>query len=92
MGRISAPLFLPRRLPMRLLPHLIPPALLLGNAANLLLLIVMGAPGRAPFYDGQTDPADMSDARSEGSCRGDGRSGDGARSNTAAHETSRASR
>lgn len=36
--------------------------LLLGNAANLLLLIVMGAPGRAPFYDGQTDPADMSDA------------------------------
>ncbi|WP_295786798.1 Na(+)/H(+) antiporter subunit C [uncultured Microbacterium sp.] len=37
--------------------------LLLGNAANLLLLIVMGAPGRAPFYDGgQTDAADMSDA------------------------------
>ncbi len=36
--------------------------LLLGNAANLLL-IVMGAPGRAPFYDGgQTDAADMSDA------------------------------
>ena len=26
--------------------------LLLGNAANLLLLVVMGAPGRAPFYDG----------------------------------------
>lgn len=25
--------------------------LLLGNAVNLLLLIAMGAPGRAPFYD-----------------------------------------
>ena len=37
--------------------------LLLGNAANLLLLIVMGQPATAPFYDGgQTDPADMSDA------------------------------
>jgi len=37
--------------------------LLLGNAANLLLLIVMGRPGIAPFYDdGQTDAADMSDA------------------------------
>jgi len=37
--------------------------LLLGNAANLLLLIVMGAPGRASFYDGgQTDATDMSDA------------------------------
>ena len=37
--------------------------LLLGNAANLLLLIVMGVPGRAPFYDGgETDAADMSDA------------------------------
>jgi multicomponent Na+:H+ antiporter subunit C len=36
--------------------------LLLGNAANLLLLIVMGQPRVAPFYDGQTDSADMSDA------------------------------
>jgi multisubunit Na+/H+ antiporter MnhC subunit len=37
--------------------------LLLGNAANLLLLIVMGRPAMAPFYDGgQTDSADMSDA------------------------------
>lgn len=37
--------------------------LLLGNAANLLLLIVMGRPAIAPFYDGsQTDSADMSDA------------------------------
>ncbi|MFS0792466.1 Na(+)/H(+) antiporter subunit C [Microbacterium sp. 1P10AE] len=37
--------------------------LLLGNAANLLLLIVMGQPRIAPFYDGgQTDPADMSDS------------------------------
>src|SRR5690606_23664856 len=26
--------------------------LLLGNATNLLLLIVMGQPGRAPFFDG----------------------------------------
>lgn len=36
--------------------------LLLGNAANLLLLIVMGRPALAPFYDGETDAADMSDA------------------------------
>ena len=36
--------------------------LLLGNAANLLLLIVMGRPAFAPFYDGETDAADMSDA------------------------------
>ena len=37
--------------------------LLLGNAANLLLLIVMGQPKIAPFYDGgTTDAADMSDA------------------------------
>ncbi len=37
--------------------------LLLGNAANLLLLIVMGQPRLAPFYDdGRTDPAEMSDA------------------------------
>lgn len=37
--------------------------LLLGNAANLLLLIVMGQPKIAPFYDGgTTDSADMSDA------------------------------
>lgn len=34
--------------------------LLLGNAANLLLLISMGAPGIAPFY-GAGDPAEMSD-------------------------------
>ncbi|MFK4761245.1 Na(+)/H(+) antiporter subunit C [Microbacterium sp. ZW T5_45] len=33
--------------------------LLLGNATNLLLLIVMGVPGNAPFYgaeDGMSDP------------------------------------
>jgi len=36
--------------------------LLLGNAANLLLLIVMGRPALAPFYDdGKTDAADMAD-------------------------------
>lgn len=34
--------------------------LLLGNAANLLLLIVMGRPGVAPFF-GSASPADMSD-------------------------------
>jgi multicomponent Na+:H+ antiporter subunit C len=34
--------------------------LLLGNAANLLLLIVMGRPGVAPFF-GAADPAEMSD-------------------------------
>jgi multicomponent Na+:H+ antiporter subunit C len=34
--------------------------LLLGNAVNLLLLIVMGAPGTAPFF-GSGDPATMSD-------------------------------
>lgn len=37
--------------------------LLLGNATNLLLLIVMGAPGVAPFYDpdGELRPEDISD-------------------------------
>ena len=35
--------------------------LLLGNATNLLLLIVMGQPGIAPFF-GAGDPDDMSDA------------------------------
>src|SRR5690606_19127947 len=34
--------------------------LLLGNAANLLLLIVVGAPGIAPFA-GDGDPSEMSD-------------------------------
>jgi multisubunit Na+/H+ antiporter MnhC subunit len=34
--------------------------LLLGNAANLLLLIVMGQPGIAPFY-GAGSPEEMSD-------------------------------
>ena len=34
--------------------------LLLGNAANLLLLIVMGRPGVAPFF-GSADPDEMSD-------------------------------
>jgi multisubunit Na+/H+ antiporter MnhC subunit len=34
--------------------------LLLGNATNLLLLIVMGQPGIAPFY-GSGDPEEMSD-------------------------------
>ncbi|MBU4465251.1 MAG: Na(+)/H(+) antiporter subunit C [Actinobacteria bacterium] len=34
--------------------------LLLGNAANLLLLIVMGRPGVAPFF-GAADPSEMSD-------------------------------
>ena len=32
--------------------------LLLGNATNLLLLIVMGVPGRAPFYDADGDVSD----------------------------------
>jgi multicomponent Na+:H+ antiporter subunit C len=35
--------------------------LLLGNAANLLLLIVMGQPGIAPFSGDGTDPEAMSD-------------------------------
>lgn len=35
--------------------------LLLGNATNLLLLVVMGQPGIAPFF-GAGDIADMSDA------------------------------
>lgn len=34
--------------------------LLLGNAANLLLLIVLGEPGVAPFF-GDADPEQMSD-------------------------------
>ncbi len=34
--------------------------LLLGNAANLFLLVVMGAPGVAPFF-GSGDPDQMSD-------------------------------
>jgi multisubunit Na+/H+ antiporter MnhC subunit len=34
--------------------------LLLGNAANLLLLIVMGAPGAAPFF-GDVPPEEMTD-------------------------------
>jgi multisubunit Na+/H+ antiporter MnhC subunit len=34
--------------------------LLLGNAANLFLLIVMGDPGVAPFF-GSAEPAEMSD-------------------------------
>ena len=35
--------------------------LLLGNATNLLLLIIMGAPGIAPFYDGAETTEGMSD-------------------------------
>ncbi|WP_318152795.1 Na(+)/H(+) antiporter subunit C [Microbacterium helvum] len=35
--------------------------LLLGNATNLLLLIVMGAPGVAPFFGAAEDVEDMSD-------------------------------
>ncbi len=35
--------------------------LLLGNAANLFLLIVMGDPGTAPFFGAASDPDDMSD-------------------------------
>ena len=35
--------------------------LLLGNAANLLLLIVMGAPGVAPFSGSGATPDEMSD-------------------------------
>ncbi|MDD7945319.1 Na(+)/H(+) antiporter subunit C [Microbacterium sp. NE2HP2] len=35
--------------------------LLLGNAANLFLLVVMGAPGVAPFYGSADDPAEFSD-------------------------------
>ncbi|MFJ4172606.1 Na(+)/H(+) antiporter subunit C [Microbacterium sp. NPDC089696] len=32
--------------------------LLLGNATNILLLIVMGVPGRAPFYGAEGDVSD----------------------------------
>ena len=35
--------------------------LLLGNAANLLLLIVMGDPGVAPFFGAPEDPNQVSD-------------------------------
>jgi len=35
--------------------------LLLGNAANLLLLIVMGFPGTAPFFAKDADSAEFSD-------------------------------
>jgi multicomponent Na+:H+ antiporter subunit C len=35
--------------------------LLLGNAANLFLLIVMGEPGVAPFYGAASSPEEMSD-------------------------------
>lgn len=35
--------------------------LLLGNATNLLLLIVMGAPGIAPFFGAADSPEDVSD-------------------------------
>ena len=35
--------------------------LLLGNAANLLLLIVMGQPGVAPFFGAAASPDEMSD-------------------------------
>ena len=35
--------------------------LLLGNAANLLLLIVMGEPGVAPFFGAAASPDEMSD-------------------------------
>ncbi len=35
--------------------------LLLGNAANLLLLIVMGVPGVAPFFGEDASPDEMSD-------------------------------
>lgn len=35
--------------------------LLLGNAANLLLLIVMGQPGVAPFFGAASSPDEMSD-------------------------------
>lgn len=35
--------------------------LLLGNAANLLLLIVMGRPGIAPFFGAAESPDEMSD-------------------------------
>ena len=35
--------------------------LLLGNAANMLLLIVMGQPGFAPFFSEDADPSTFSD-------------------------------
>lgn len=35
--------------------------LLLGNAANLFLLIVMGKPGVAPFFGAASSPEEMSD-------------------------------
>lgn len=35
--------------------------LLVGNAVNLLILIVAGVPGAAPIVDGQTEPSAMTD-------------------------------
>ena len=35
--------------------------LLVGNATNLLILIVAGVPGAAPIVDGQTSPDEMTD-------------------------------
>ena len=35
--------------------------LLVGNATNLLIMIMAGQPGVSPFYDGETTAAEMSD-------------------------------
>ena len=35
--------------------------LLLGNATNLMLLIIIGPPGYAPFFGGEVSPEEMSD-------------------------------
>ncbi|MET0590670.1 MAG: Na(+)/H(+) antiporter subunit C [Naasia sp.] len=35
--------------------------LLIGNATNILLLIMSGRPGDAPIADGESDPADFAD-------------------------------
>ncbi len=35
--------------------------LLIGNATNILLLIMSGRPGAAPIVDGETDPSEFAD-------------------------------
>jgi len=35
--------------------------LLVGNATNLLIMVMAGAPGVSPFYDGETTSEEMSD-------------------------------
>ena len=35
--------------------------LLVGNATNLLILVMAGVPGKSPFYDGETTADEMTD-------------------------------